>query len=167
MYSYTWTLQSRPTSKDIHPSYISFVWVLVAVLMTYLEWWTIGIDGVRVNGLYGISTTWYLLWLFSAAGVDLRVMATKGWLHTLPEFRNRSLTTEYNLVSPPEHQFSIFFSEFIDSFLCRRCWSCILGPTNRISFYHIYQPLHSGRIWHKVNFFKRSLTGLNSEFSFS
>ena len=31
----------------------------------------------------------------------------------------------------------------------------------------IYQPLRSGRIWHKVNFFKRSLTGLNSEFSFS
>ena len=30
----------------------------------------------------------------------------------------------------------------------------------------IYQPLHSGRIWHKVNF-KRSLTGLNSKFSFS
>ena len=29
------------------------------------------------------------------------------------------------------------------------------------------QPLRSGRIWHKVNFFKRSLTGLNSEFSFS
>ena len=28
-------------------------------------------------------------------------------------------------------------------------------------------PLRSGRIWHKVNFFKRSLTGLNSEFSFS
>ena len=33
--------------------------------------------------------------------------------------------------------------------------------------YHIYHPLRSGRIWHKVNFFKRSLTGLNSEFSFS
>ena len=33
--------------------------------------------------------------------------------------------------------------------------------------YHIYEPLHSGRIWHKVNFFKQSLTGLNSEFSFS
>ena len=32
---------------------------------------------------------------------------------------------------------------------------------------HIYQPLRSGRIWHKVNFFKRSLTGLNSELSFS
>ena len=31
---------------------------------------------------------------------------------------------------------------------------------------HIYQPLRSGRIWHKVNF-KWSLTGLNSEFSFS
>ena len=33
--------------------------------------------------------------------------------------------------------------------------------------YPIYQPLRSGKIWHKVNFFKRSLTGLNSEFSFS
>ena len=32
---------------------------------------------------------------------------------------------------------------------------------------YIYQPLRSGRIWHKVNFFKRSLTGLKSEFSFS
>ena len=32
---------------------------------------------------------------------------------------------------------------------------------------HIYQTLRSGRIWHNVNFFKRSLTGLNSEFSFS
>ena len=32
----------------------------------------------------------------------------------------------------------------------------------------IYQPLRSGRIWHKVSFFfKRSLTGLNLEFSFS
>ena len=31
---------------------------------------------------------------------------------------------------------------------------------------HIYQPLRSGKIWHKVNF-KQSLTGLNSEFSFS
>ena len=29
----------------------------------------------------------------------------------------------------------------------------------------IYQPLRSGRIWHLI--FKRSLTGLNSEFSFS
>ena len=29
------------------------------------------------------------------------------------------------------------------------------------------QPLRSGRIWHKVIFFKQSLTGLNSEFSFS
>ena len=33
-------------------------------------------------------------------------------------------------------------------------------------FNPIYQPLRSSRIWHKVNF-KRSLTGLNSEFSFS
>ena len=31
---------------------------------------------------------------------------------------------------------------------------------------HIYQPLRTDRIWHKV-IFKRSLTGLNSEFSFS
>ena len=29
------------------------------------------------------------------------------------------------------------------------------------------QPLRPGRKWHTVNFFKRSLTGLNSEFSFS
>ena len=35
----------------------------------------------------------------------------------------------------------------------------------RIRIY-IYQPLRSGWIWHKVNF-KRSLAGLNSEFSFS
>ena len=32
--------------------------------------------------------------------------------------------------------------------------------------YHIYQPLRSGRIWHTASF-KQSLTGLNSEFSFS
>ena len=32
---------------------------------------------------------------------------------------------------------------------------------------YIYQPLRSGRIWHKVNDFKQSLTGLNSEFYFS
>ena len=35
-----------------------------------------------------------------------------------------------------------------------------------VIYYPIYQPLRSGRIWHKV-IFKRSLTGLNSEFSFS
>ena len=29
------------------------------------------------------------------------------------------------------------------------------------------QPLRSGRIWHKGQFFKQSLTCLNSEFSFS
>ena len=33
-------------------------------------------------------------------------------------------------------------------------------------YIYIYQSLRSGRILHKVNF-KRSLTGLNSEFSFS
>ena len=36
----------------------------------------------------------------------------------------------------------------------------------RILLYHIYQPFRSGSIWHKV-IFKRSLTGLKSEFSFS
>ena len=39
------------------------------------------------------------------------------------------------------------------------------GWKTKPSVNHIYQPLHSGRIWHKV-IFKRSLTGLNSEFSF-
>ena len=33
--------------------------------------------------------------------------------------------------------------------------------------YPIYQSLRSDRIWHKVNFLKRSLIGLISEFSFS
>ena len=33
-------------------------------------------------------------------------------------------------------------------------------------YYPIYQPLRSARLWHKVNF-NRSLTGFNSEFSFS
>ena len=37
--------------------------------------------------------------------------------------------------------------------------------TTHISY--IYQPLRSGRIWHKVNFFKQSLTCLNSVISFS
>ena len=41
---------------------------------------------------------------------------------------------------------------------------CIKVPVILILF---TQTLRSGRIWHKVNFFKRSLTGLNSEFSFS
>ena len=31
--------------------------------------------------------------------------------------------------------------------------------------YIFTQPLRSGRIWHRVNLFKRSLTGLNSETS--
>ena len=34
-------------------------------------------------------------------------------------------------------------------------------------YIYIYQPLRSGRIWHKRSIFKQSLTGLNSEFSFS
>ena len=33
--------------------------------------------------------------------------------------------------------------------------------------YRIYHPLRTGRIWQKVTFFKRSFTGLTSEFSFS
>ena len=32
---------------------------------------------------------------------------------------------------------------------------------------HIYQPLRSSRIWYKIIFFKWSLAGLNSEYSFS
>ena len=55
-----------------------------------------------------------------------------------------------------------------------RSKSSKLHPERRIELnifvlttqYHIYPPLRSGRIWHKVNF-KRSLTGLNLEFSFS
>ena len=39
-------------------------------------------------------------------------------------------------------------------------------PTKQ-ELYSIYPTPPSGRIWHKVIFFKRSLTGLNSEFSFS
>ena len=31
----------------------------------------------------------------------------------------------------------------------------------------IFFPLHSSRIWHKINLFKQSLTDLNSEFYFS
>ena len=45
------------------------------------------------------------------------------------------------------------------------CWM-IWEPLKLAWFYHIYQPLCSGRIWHR-SLFKRSLTGLNSEFSFS
>ena len=33
------------------------------------------------------------------------------------------------------------------------------GLMETIQTTHIYQSLHSGKIWHKVNFFKRSLTG--------
>ena len=35
-----------------------------------------------------------------------------------------------------------------------------------IFFMHIYLPLNTSRMWHKVKF-KQSITGLNSEFSFS
>ena len=38
---------------------------------------------------------------------------------------------------------------------------------HHVNYYHIYQPHRSGWIWHNVTFFKRRLTGLNSEFSFS
>ena len=40
------------------------------------------------------------------------------------------------------------------------------GPKLMWEIYIFTQPLRSGRIWHKVNFM-RSLTGLNSDFSFS
>ena len=43
----------------------------------------------------------------------------------------------------------------------------VIPKTFKMVLDTIYQPLRSGRIWHKVNFFKRILTGLNSEFSFS
>ena len=36
--------------------------------------------------------------------------------------------------------------------------------TNSLGLYIFTQPLRLGRIWHKVNFFEWSLTGLNSEF---
>ena len=45
--------------------------------------------------------------------------------------------------------------------------SIIETSSSNCLYHHIYQLLRSGKIWHKVNFFKRSLTGLNSEFSFS
>ena len=57
----------------------------------------------------------------------------------------------------------------LPTFLERRTRSDLIVTfkiINRISNYHIYQPLRSGRIWHKV-IFKQNLTGLNSEFSFS
>ena len=44
-------------------------------------------------------------------------------------------------------------------------------PTFIIRTYFVYELYVStnllNRMWHKVNFFMRSLTGLNSEFSFS
>ena len=46
-------------------------------------------------------------------------------------------------------------------------WSKHLFPYNCKLFIIFTQPLRSDRIWHKVNFFKRSLRGLNSEFSIS
>ena len=54
------------------------------------------------------------------------------------------------------------FSKLVDKFTYLR--SSVPSTENDIN--HIYQPLRLGRIWHKVNF-KRSLTCLNSEFSFS
>ena len=41
---------------------------------------------------------------------------------------------------------------------------CVL--VMKLNYIHIYQPLRSAKIWHKV-IFKRSFAGLNSEFSFS
>ena len=41
-----------------------------------------------------------------------------------------------------------------------------MTTTNNL-FKQINQLLRTGKMWHKVNFFKRSLTGLNSKFSFS
>ena len=43
------------------------------------------------------------------------------------------------------------------------CEDSLKTTTQILMHNHIYQP----RRWHKVNFFKRSLTGFNSEFSFS
>ena len=41
------------------------------------------------------------------------------------------------------------------------------SPSYELNIIIFTQPLRLGRIWHKVNFFKQSLIGLNSEFSFS
>ena len=46
-------------------------------------------------------------------------------------------------------------------------WRKLKSPRQKFSYISIYQPFRSGRIWHKVNFLKRGLTGLNSEFFFS
>ena len=53
----------------------------------------------------------------------------------------------------------VFHPKLILTSICKD----VLPPLHN----HIYQPLCSGTIWHKVNFFKQSLKGLNSEFSFS
>ena len=47
-------------------------------------------------------------------------------------------------------------------------WQSVSCLCDRITYMgvYIYQPLHTVRMWHKVNF-KLSLTGLNSELSFS
>ena len=57
----------------------------------------------------------------------------------------------------------ILFYNFINS----REMSDILFKIYIPVYIYIYLPLRSGRIWHKVNFLKQSLTGLNPEFPFS
>ena len=61
---------------------------------------------------------------------------------------------------------SVFLAGFFKfSFLGAAPFST--ASTATLSVILFTQPLRSGRVWHKVNFFKQSLTGLNSELSFS
>ena len=91
---------------------------------------------------------WILSFLFSETGCHTKVKD-----HSLPYYFTHSWR-ENSLM----HAFPKWFSAI---------WNTNSRVQDLNSGYHIYQPLRSGRIWHKVKFFKRSLTGLNSEFSFS
>ena len=77
--------------------------------------------------------------------------------------------TKFNLYSPPNKLIEFF----------RQFFFTLLGALKSVEYHFkrigsrlwakyilFTQPLRSDRIWHKVNF-KRSLTSLNSEFSFS
>ena len=76
-------------------------------------------------------------------------------------FRSKNYIWNHCFGSRLDVSFFLFFFKFFLGTMSNDVLTEII-----IGVYHIYQPLRSGRIWHKV-IFKRSLTGLNSEFSFS
>ena len=74
--------------------------------------------------------------------------------------------TDKGIVCLAGHVHSVTICLYPSSVL-RRSYRVVSNNKKFVFIIIFTQPLRSGRIWHKVNFFKQSLTGLNSEFSFS